>query len=86
MCRGLVLRCRCELPVHRQMRQRRLYLGSTQIPGVTLVVEENVPSGPVDILGLRSYAVVLEADAIWKLIEEPRFRRCVLRAIRCVHV
>jgi len=50
------------------------------------VVEKNVAPGPVDILGVCSYAVVLQADAIAKLIEKPGFRRCVLRIDRGVHV
>ena len=82
----LIPRCRCDVAVDCRMCEKCLHLGSTPTPQTTLVVQANIPPGPVDIPGLRSYAVVPEADAIPKLVEDPVSGRCMFRLVRSVHV
>jgi len=62
------------------MRQKRLKLRHTHVPGVTFVMKQDVPANPLDILCFSPDTVMLHPKTITHLIE--KLRR--LRGNRCL--
>jgi hypothetical protein len=60
---GLVLRRRRNAAICREMREKRLDVGSRQIDRMAATVKTDVAPDPVDVGLLGPYAVVLEPDA-----------------------
>jgi len=59
---GLVLCRRRNTAIRREMREKRLDVGSRQIDWMAIAVKADVALDPVDVGLLGPYAVVLEPD------------------------
>jgi len=59
---GLVLCRRRNTAIRREMREKRLDVGSRQIDWMAIAVKADVAPDPVDVGLLGPYAVVLEPD------------------------
>jgi hypothetical protein len=72
----LVLSGRRYFASHRKIIEKRPGLLGGHIPGVALVMEENVAADPVQILRLGAIAVALQPQALADSVEESgRLRR-----------
>jgi hypothetical protein len=68
---GLVLGRGGHVLIDSQMGQKSLDLGSAHVGGMALVMEQDIACDPADVGLLRTDRVVLEADRITDLVEQP---------------